>query len=130
MKLAAPSKEELVKAFIAGTASLELLKSESVKLNALPGMFSHIEVSGNSLPVVKYQVFDKGLMEFILIRVELALPDRITYRAFYCDTFPEPKQETEVLPYYIEPFNILLLNLYNYWPLRKKDHDIETSLIR
>lgn len=119
--LSAPPKSDLVKNIVCGTAALELLKEQSRTLPPFDGMYSHIVLTGNSLPVFTYQVFSKGLMEFILVRVEVSLPDRIHYRAFICEEFPKAKKEIECLDSYCKPFELLLINLYNYWPLRKKD---------
>lgn len=129
LRLSAPSVAEMVRVIVSNTASLELVKDEVVKLPVCgPEMFSHITLTGNSLPVFIYQVFNRKLMEFILVRVEISLPDRIHYRAFLCDQFPIPKEETECLDYYRKPFELLLINLFNYWPLRKKDDECERTV--
>lgn len=121
LRLSAPTQIDLVKNVVCGTASLELVKDETRTLPPYAGMFSHVILTGNSLPIFTYQVFSKKLMEFIAVRVEISLPDRIQYRAFLCDEFPTLKEEIECLDSYRKPFELLLINLYNYWPLRKKD---------
>jgi hypothetical protein len=121
-------KLELVLALTLQTAALELAKQEYVELAPLPGMCGPFRLSGNSLPVVEYRVFDPRkkpfMMEFVKVRVEIAKPDRIEYIATIdCKGLKGEHTDASrhgesvaVLDKYKEPFEILSKHLRNYFP--------------
>jgi hypothetical protein len=112
---------EIVLSLVLNTASLELKPWDSVELAPIKGCCGPFKLYGNSLPVITYRVFEKAIMEFILVRVEIARPDRITYLAKIDSvTAPERHGESvEVKPKYKEPFQKLALQLFRYFPLYK-----------
>src|SRR5690349_4987970 len=70
-----PSDEELVRALILNTCTIELLKNQHIELAPIQGCCGTFQLSGNGLPVVTYLVFEKKIMEFIKVRVEIRKPD-------------------------------------------------------
>src|SRR4051812_41858492 len=78
-------KLELILALTLQTAALELAKHEFIELAPLPGVIGPFRLSGNSLPVFEYRVFDPRkkpfMMEFVKVRVEVSKPERIHYIA-------------------------------------------------
>lgn len=100
------------------TASLELAKGEYVEFAPLKGTFGPIRLSGNSLPVFEYRMFEKKLMEFVHVRVEVAKPSRISFQTtIESTTAPERHGEViETKPKYREPFETLAYHLYQYFP--------------
>lgn len=122
--MAAPERDEIVKSLVIHTASLELLKEEFIELAPMSGTTGTIRLSGNSLPVFEYRVFEKAMMEFIKVRVEIARPQSIR---FICTIDSEGTQdparhgeEVPCLPKYEAPFHKLSIHLFNYFPYYKK----------
>ena len=107
-----PSLEDVVRAVVAGTASLELQKHEHRILKPLPGMYGVIKIEGNAIPSFTYQVFDMKLMDFVTVVATLNLPNRITFKS----TCPD-LGETPTLQPYKDPFMQLCMHLYAYFPL-------------
>lgn len=117
----APPQDELVLALVMKTASLELAKGETVELAPLKGCTGPFRLSGNGLPVFEYMMFEKKIMEFILVRVEVSKPDKIEfittiYARKESSTSPElhgsPIETTER---YKAPFNRLALYIFQYF---------------
>ncbi len=123
-----PHYDMLVTMLIIHTASLELAKGEYVEFAPTKGCCGPFKLSGNSLPVFEYTVFEKDIMEFIAVRVELAKPDRIEYIAKITSTSaPERHGEAvEVKDKYKAPFDTLAQNLYRYFPFYTK-HKVQKS---
>ncbi len=107
-----PSLQDVVKAVIAGTASLELKKDESRKLKPLEGMFGPILIEGNALPAFTYMVFDKQIMDFVTVTARLSLPDKILFES----KTPDWGHIATLKPYK-DPFMQLCKHLYAYFPL-------------
>lgn len=113
----APDREDLVLSLVLHTASLELAKDEYWALAPIKGTCGPFMLTGNSLPVFTYRVFDKKLMEFIHMRVEVARPNRIDFFAQIESTDKKAHgKEVEVKPKYQEPFLTLITHLYRYFP--------------
>lgn len=118
-----PNDEEMVRHLTVHTAALELLKNEYVELAPTKGCCGPIRLSGNSLPVFEYTVFEKAIMEFIRVRVEISRPDRIAFRAWIeSTTAPERNGErVDVRQKYKEPFLRLGPHIWRYFPIHSKD---------
>ncbi len=123
-----PPQEETVFMLIHRTASLELSKGEYVELAGIRGCCGPFKLSGNSLPVFEYTVFEKSIMEFIKVRVEVSKPNRIEFIATIdSTTAPERHGEkVEVKDKYKEPFEILVGHLVKYFPFASK-HKVKTA---
>lgn len=122
--IAGPEKDEIVKSLIMHTNSLELVKGQYFELAPVKGTCGVILLSGNSLPVFQYTMFEKELMEFIRVRVEVSPPHRIQ---FVCQIDSEgtedPKDHgklVECKDKYQAPFHKLALHLFNYFPYTRK----------
>lgn len=122
--LAEPDAEEIVRSLVMNTAALELAKTDHVELAPIQGTCGPILLSGNSLPVFEYRVFEKKIMEFIKVRVEVARPEQIR---FLCTIDSEGTndpiahgQEVECKDVYQAPFKKLSLSLFNYFPYYRK----------
>jgi hypothetical protein len=111
-----PTPKELVSALVVGTANLELQKDERVYLNPVAFMFGRIELSGTTLPVFKYCLFDDQVMEFIHMRVEVSLPEQLRFLAFIKDEKTFEPTPVEVKELYKKPFFKLAYHLYQYFP--------------
>lgn len=117
-------KLNLILALTLQTASLELKKNEYIELAPVLGMCGTCRLSGNSLPVFEYRVFDPRkkpfMMEFIKVRVEISKPDRIQYIATIdSHGSHDPARHGEVVPVlekYMEPFQKLSGFLKAYFP--------------
>jgi len=115
---------ELVLALTLHTSALELAKNEYIELAPLPGVCGPFKLSGNSLPVFEYRIFDPRkkpfMMEFIKVRVEISKPDRIHYIAKVdSQGSADPirhGEEVPVLDKYKEPFEKLSEHLFRYFP--------------
>lgn len=113
-----PSHKELVGWIVFKTASLELKVGEYAYLGGVAGVYGVIRLTGNSLPIFSYTVFDKKLMEFVQVSAELSLPDRIE---FTCKIFDRETQTHETVvetkEQYTKPFFTLAYQLFKYFPL-------------
>lgn len=121
-KWAKPYPDEIVLGLILNTASLGLTKQDYLDLAPIKGTCGPFRLTGNSLPVFTYNVFEKSIMEFIKIRVEISKPDRIEFFATI-DSTTAPERHGEVIPVkskYTEPFTILSHHLYRYFPYPRK----------
>lgn len=106
------------------TASLELSKDEYLEMAPVSGVIGPFRLSGNSLPVIEYRVFDPRkkpfMMEFVKVRVEISKPARVYFSACIDSKgSADPArhgEEVEVLPKYKEPFERLAAALFNYFP--------------
>lgn len=120
-----PAQDELVSHLVVHVASIGLARHEYVELAPIKGCCGAIKMLGNSLPVFEYVVFDKAIMEFIKVRIEVSKPDRIQYRAFIESKNTEDKirhgEEIEVKPKYKEPFEKLVYFLFRYFPVAPKE---------
>lgn len=115
--MALPYNDELVLSLILNTASLELGKDEYVELAPLKGCCGPFKLSGNGLPVFEYIVFEKSIMEFIKVRVEISRPDRIDFSSKIESTSAPERhgEEIETKDKYKRPFNELSLHLFQYF---------------
>lgn len=116
------SQEELVLSLVLNTASLALVKGEYVELAPIRGTCGTFKLTGNSLPLFTYRVFEKKIMEFIEVKVEVSKPDRIHF-ASTIDSTTAPKEhgkEVETKDKYKEPFWALADSLYRYFPFVRK----------
>lgn len=113
-----PSQKELVGWLVFKTASLELEVGENAYLGGVAGVYGAIKLSGNSLPRFQYTVFDRKLMEFVQVTVEISLPDRVdfTSKIFDRETHTHAR-EVETLEQYKKPFFTLGYQLFKYFPL-------------
>jgi hypothetical protein len=112
-----PSLEEIVLSLVLNTAALGLQKNQYVELAPIKGTCGNFKLSGNSLPNFVYTVFEKKIMEFIEVRVEVSRPDRIQFTSKIKST--DEKQhgkEVETIEKYKEPFYKLANHLYRYFP--------------
>ena len=118
-----PEDDELVMKLILHTASLELPHHEWIDLAPLKGCCGPIRLTGNSLPVFEYRLFEKKLMEFIKVRVEVAKPDRISFiTTIDSTTAPERHgEEIETEQRYKEVFFQLAMHLLRYFPYMKQE---------
>lgn len=115
-------QDMLVSSLVLHTANLELLKNEYVELAPMKGCCGPFKLSGASLPVFEYTVFEKEIMEFVKVRVEISKPNRIEYVATI-DSVTAPKRHGELLPMkdkYKQPFQNLAASLYDYFPFYRK----------
>lgn len=129
-----PAIDELVSSLIRNTASLELAREEFLELAPIRGCCGPFRLSGNSLPVFEYIVFEKKIMEFVKIRVEVSKPDRMEFQAtIESAKTSDPKRHGEVIEVkakYREPFGKLSWHLFNYFPYyRCKDNGIKKEVI-
>lgn len=115
-----PDKDELVRSLVMNTAALELTKGQHIELAPIRGTCGAFTLTGNSLPVFTYRVFEKQLMEFIKVVVEVARPGQIR---FLCTIDSEGTQdpvnhgkEVECRDAYKTPFNRLARSLFTYFP--------------
>lgn len=122
-QLARPYPDEIVSHLIMHTAALELPKREYVEFAPIKGCCGPIRLSGNCLPVFEYRMFEKKLMEFIQVRVEVSKPDRIEYQCTI-DSVTAPERHGEpvdVAERYKEPFEKLTRYLFDYFPFYRND---------
>ncbi len=114
-----PNDAVLVMELVMRVSGIELLREQSVYLNPVKGMIGPVRVTGNSLPAFDFKMFEKSIMEFIHVRVEVAMPERIE---FICtiDSTTAPERHGEVVPAtqeYKDAFFQLAYSLFNYWPI-------------
>lgn len=111
------SDEELVLALVLNTAQLALKKDEYVEFAAIKGTCGTFKLSGNSLPSFHYTVFEKKLMEFVEINVQVSRPNRITFSSrIKSEDKVQDGKEVETKDKYKEPFLTLTQHLFNYFP--------------
>jgi hypothetical protein len=127
-----PYNDEIVLSLILNTAQLALMKNEYVEFAPLRGVCGTFKLTGNALPCFLYTVFEKKLMEFIEVRVEISKPDRIQFFSKIVSTDPAFNgKEVETKEKYKEPFNQLALYLHTYFPFpmeggrKKKNESIQ-----
>ncbi len=118
-----PYLDEIVTGLILNTASLELKRDEFAEFAAVKGMYGPFRLWGNSLPVITYTVFEKELMEFVKVRVQIAKPSTIRFEASIdSTTAPERHGEgIECKEAYKKPFWSLSIYLINYFPYCRSD---------
>lgn len=123
LKWAKPYQDQIVLSLVLNTASLELAPGEWIELAPIQGTCGPFRLSGNSLPVFNYRVFDKSMMEFVHVRVEVARPDRISYSAAIESTSAPERdgEEVHIKDKYKEPFEKLSLHLFRYFPFYKRN---------
>lgn len=122
-------QELMVVHLVVNTAQIALGKGEWIEFAPIKGTCGNISLSGNSLPVFSYRVFEKSLMEFILVKVEVSLPDRIQYKATI-DSIKtsDPKrhgEEVTIKDAYKQPFLTLAWHLFRYFPIPRKSEELE-----
>ena len=118
---------------VAKTALLELEKDQFIYLAPpTPEVYGSVSLTGNSLPTFHYTVFDPKLMDFVLVRIEIALPNRISFISKLIPTqthktgsryHPELDPsliEIPLKPEYEAPGLKLLKYLGDYFPLIKE----------
>jgi hypothetical protein len=129
-----PSQVELVTSLVLNTASLEIAAYEHREFAPIKGTCGNIRLTGTSLPVFTYLVFDKKLMEFVEVRVEVSRPERIEYiaRIKSLDISTDGK-EVPIVDKYKAPFERFSLALYNYFPFpmprRERGNDASVAQI-
>lgn len=113
---------DLVMKLVLGTASLRLEKDEYVELAPImPGQCSAFKLSGCGLPVFEYMMFEKSIMEFINVRVEISKPARIetiVKIVAKAESSTTPERNGEIIPTTVrhkEPFIKLSKQLYQYF---------------
>lgn len=118
----APPLEELILKFILNTASLRLMKLEHVELAPILGTCGNFKLEGSSLPVCTYLVFEKKIMEFVEVRVEVSRPNRLEFISkISSTTAPERHgEQIECTEKYKEPFMKLLRWTFPYFGLTRK----------
>jgi hypothetical protein len=121
-------QEDLVLSLVLNTASLALKKEEYVEFAPIKGTCGSFKLKGNSLPEFTYTVFEKKLMEFIEVRVQVARPDQISFKSTISSTTAPERhgEEVETKDKYKEPFMTLAHHLFSYFPFpmgggRKKE---------
>lgn len=127
------SHSHIVPKIVVKTALLELAKDEFVFLAPpTPEVYGSVSLTGNSLPTFHYTVFDSRLMDFVLVRIEVALPARVSFVAKLIPTqnrktgsryMPELDPELVEIPStpaYEAPGRKLLKYLGDYFPLIKE----------
>jgi hypothetical protein len=125
-----PYQDEIVLSLTLNTAQLGLMKNEYVEFAPLPGVCGTFRLTGNALPCFTYTVFEKKIMEFIEVRVEVSKPDRIHFVSKIVSTDEDTNgKEVETTERYQAPFNQLALNLFTYFPFpmeggRKKKNEL------
>lgn len=115
----APKKtqEEVVMSLILNTAALALEKGKHVELAPIKGTCGNIKLSGNSLPTFVYIVFEKKIMEFIEVRVEVSKPDRVQYFSKIVSSDEKANgKSVETKEKYKQPFLKLCDSLTTYFP--------------
>lgn len=113
-----PDQDEIISSLVLYTASLELNRSQYLQLAPIKGCTGPFKLMGNSLPVFVYRVFDKKMMEFINVTVEIAKPNTIRFSSKI--DFPQDSllhmKEVETKERYKAPFNHLVMHLIRYFP--------------
>lgn len=130
-----PRQKQLVRRLVKNCSNLEMKPKEVRYLAPAPGMFGPVSLSGGSLPVFNYIVFDSALMDFVEVRVEVCLPDTIRYLPTLLVSDEEPPKqatahdavglpmhhrrpvETPLKPEYTKPFRLMAYSLGIYFPL-------------
>lgn len=113
--------EDLVRSLVLNTAALELERDHYVEFAPIQGTCGTFKCTGNSLPTFTYTVFEKKIMEFIEVRVEVARPDRIQFLARIKSTDKaQDGKDVEVTERYKAPFMKLAHQLYQYYPFPRK----------
>lgn len=117
-----PHPEEVVLSLVLHTAALELAPGDFIELAPVKGCCGPFRLEGNSLPSFTYRVFEKKIMEFIQVRVEISRPDRIEYTCTIdSTTAPERHGEIiETIDKYKTPFEMLSLYLFRYFPYYRR----------
>lgn len=123
-----PEQDELVMALVLHTASLALLKDQYVEFAAIKGTCGTFKLTGNSLPSFNYTVFEKKIMEFISVTVEVSRPDRIDFKSVIKSTDEKTNgREVETIDRYKAPFFKLAHHLFNYFPFPMEGGRKETK---
>jgi hypothetical protein len=124
-----PDDELLATALVINVSQLAIPHGEWLELAGLKGCCGNIRLSGNSLPVFEYRVFEKSLMEFIAVRVEVALPDRIRFVSRIDSQYTQdPKrhgEEVETKERYKQIFYQLATHLHAYFPYPRISKELE-----
>lgn len=131
-----PDREDLVMHLISHVSFLAIPKQKCVYFSPVARMCGEICLSGNGLPVFEYTMFDKRIMNFVRVRVELSKPGRIHFSG---QVFKDPDPETDEMPvemdsFYRDPFYLFASHLFRYFPLfPKKDESyyepIQTQMV-
>jgi hypothetical protein len=111
------NRKRLVDSLVSNCASLQLCKGEFIELAPLGGCCGPFKMSGNGIVTFQYIVFEKELMEFVSVTVEISRAERIEFESrIDSTTAPERHGElVETKPEYKEPFDRLSKNLYKYF---------------
>lgn len=97
-------------------------RDERTFLAPTSGSVGPLSLTGTGLPTVYYKVFEKKIMEFIQVRVELCRPDKIRFFATI-DSTTAPERHGEVVKIqskYEKPFWVMAYNVYKYWPIYRE----------
>lgn len=113
--------EDVVLSLVLNCSALALEKGQYVEFAPIKGTCGNFRLSGNSLPTFIYTVFEKKLMEFVEVRVEISKPDRIEFFSEIRSTDKTTDgRELETKEKYKEPFWRLTNNLMAYFPFPMK----------
>ncbi len=118
-------KNQVLK-IIHGIAALELTPMENVIMKAPQEfeVYSDFKISGNSMPLIEYKVFDETNQDFVNVSVVLQIPDKIRPSAKLLKTDadglnPVPT-EIELNDEWLHPFYFWMGAVSYYWPLVKE----------
>jgi hypothetical protein len=115
-----PNQEEMVRNIILGVTSLGLSPEDKAYLAPINGVCGPFVITGNSLPIFRYLVFDKEIRQFVRIKVEISKPDRITYQGTIESESIAPELHGKIHPVadrYKRPFQNMCKHIYHYFPL-------------
>lgn len=119
-------RESLVLSLCLHTAGLGLEKGQSVEFAPIKGTCGTFKLTGSSLPVFKYLVFDKPIMEFIEVTVEVSRPNRIEFISHISSSDEKTNGKlVETKHKFEQPFWILAGHLFTYFPFARDGGKIQ-----
>lgn len=107
---------QLITNLVLCCSSLGIPLGSRVAFAAVGGSCGSISLMGSTCPTFRYVVFDKKIMQFVEVFVEVSRPNRIEY---ICRTFNDPEgpsQELEMKDQYKKPFLLLCSHISRYFP--------------
>lgn len=109
--------EEIVRTIILNTSALALEKDRYVEFAPITGTCGNVKLSGNSLPIFSYTVFEKKIMEFIQVTVEISKPETIAFSSKIKSEDPNfDGKKVPTIEKYKRPFFKLATQLVQYFP--------------
>lgn len=104
-------------------ASLQMTQDDWVEFSPLPGTCGVIKMRGSVNPTFQYTTFDRSIMCFVRVTVEVSKPAKINYFAQILS--PEDANteavSVRVREEYKIPFQVLMNKLMAYFPFWKSD---------